>query len=152
MVKEDITSVQYLLKCRSISTLKKMLEAISETEHTMDVWCPTYLRHKIKEMLEGPNYETTSCTVFRAACRWTDLKGSKHLDLWMLAITNKEPVIAEEHHSRSWYHTYTLRVGSVASWFVNRKHCMRQQEDTPMKNSLHTSEANSCQVHKCCQW
>ena len=57
--KEKITFVQYHHKCRSISTLKKMLEAISETEHTMGVWCPTYLLHKIKEMLEVSKYETT---------------------------------------------------------------------------------------------
>ena len=96
MDKEQITSVQYRHKCRSILTLKKMPKAIkkhltSETVHTLGVWCPTYLLHKINEILEGPKYKTTFPTVFRAACRWTGLKGCKHLDPWMLLITNKEP-------------------------------------------------------------
>ena len=69
MGKAEIISVQYHHKCRSISNLKKMLKALSENEHTMGVCCPAYLLHKIKEMLEGPKYETTFHTVFRAACR-----------------------------------------------------------------------------------
>ena len=150
MGKEEITSMQYHHKCHSISTLKKM--AISETEHTMGVWCPTHLLHKIKEMLEGSKYETTFHTVFKAACRWTDLKGSEHPDPWMFAIPNSSPVTAEGHHYRSCYLTYTLRVGSVTSWVVNLKHCIRKQKDNPIKNSLHTSETISCQIHKCCQW
>ena len=81
----------------------------------MGIWFPTYRLHKIKEILEGPKYETAFNIVFRAACRWTDLKGSKHLDPRMLAITNKEPFTAEVHHYRSCYHTYTLWVGSVGS-------------------------------------
>ena len=69
--------------------------------------CPTCHLHKIKKILERPKYETAFSTVFRAACRWTDLKGSKHLDLWMLAIIYKEPFTAVVHHYRSCYHTYT---------------------------------------------
>ena len=104
---------KYHHKCRSISTLKKIVKAISETEHIMGVWRPTYLLHKIKEMLEGPKYKITFHTVFSAACRWTDLKGSKHLDPWMLAITNKEPVTAEGHHYMSCYlHTH-LELGML---------------------------------------
>ena len=138
----------YRHKCRSISTLKKMLKAKFETEYTMGVWCPTYLLHKIKEMCEGPKYETTFRTVFRTACRWTDLKGSNHQDPWMLAITNKEAVTAEGLHYGSCYQEYTFGDRSLASWVVNLKHCMRQQKDNHMKNSLHTSETNSCQI----QW
>ena len=66
-----------------------MFKAISETEHTMGVWCPTHLLHKIKEMLEGSKCGTTFHTVFKAACRWTGLKVSEHLDPWMFAIPNK---------------------------------------------------------------
>ena len=113
--------------------------------------CPTCLQHKIKELLEGPKYETAFSTVFRAACRWTDLKGSKHLDLWMLAITYKEPFTVEVHHYRSCYHTYTLWVGSVTSWVVisntawgSRKTILRRTlyshpKQTPIKS---TSIAN----------
>ena len=118
MGKEEITSAKYRHNCHSIFTLKKMLKAIkhavSETEHAMGVWCPTCLLHNVKEILEGPKYETAFHTVFRAACRWTVVKGSKHLDPWMLAITNKEPFTAEIHHYRSCYHTYWVR--SVTSW------------------------------------
>ena len=89
MGKEEITCVQYHHKCRSISTLKKMLRAIFETEHTMSVWCPTYLLHKIKEMLEGPKCETTSRTVFRAARGWTDLKGRKIRGCLLLQIKSQ---------------------------------------------------------------
>ena len=145
MGKEEITSAKYRHKCHSIFTLKKMLKAIkhavSETEHAMGVWCPTCLLHKVKEILEGPKYETAFHTVFRAACRWTVGKGSKHLDPWMLAITNKEPFTAEVHHYRSCYHTYWVR--SVTSWVVNLKPCMRQQQCNPAKNSLQTSKTNS---------
>ena len=156
MGKGEITSVQYRRKCHSIFTLKKMLKAIT----TFSIWnwarhgrwCPTCLLHKIKEILEGPKYETAFNTVFKAACRWTDLKGSKHLDSWMLAITNKELFTAEVHHYRSRYHTYTRWVGSVTSWVVNLKHCMRQQKDNPTKNSLQPSETNSCQIYKYCYW
>ena len=68
--------------------------------------------------------ETTFRTVFRAVCRWTDLKGSKHLDPWMFATTNKEPDADEGYHHRSCYHIYTLRVGTVTSGVVNQKHGM----------------------------
>ena len=154
MGKEEITSVQYRHKCHSIFTLKKMLNAIkisvSETEHAMGVCCPTCLLHKINEILEGPKYETAFNTVFRAACRWTDLKVSKHLDPWMLVITNKELFTVDVHHYMSCYHTYTLWVGSVTSWVVNLKHCLRQQKDNSAKNSLQPSDTNSCQIHKYC--
>ena len=154
MGKEEITSVQHRHKCHSIFTLKKMLKAIkhsvSETEHVMGVWCHICLLHKIKEILEGPKYETVFSTVFTAACWWTDLKVSKHLDSWMLAITNKELFTVEVHHCRSCYHTYTRWVGSVTSWVVNLKHCFRQQKDNSTKNSLQPSKTNSCQIHKHC--
>ena len=111
---------------------------------------PTCPLHKINEILEGRKYETAFSTVFRAACRWTDLKGSKHLDPWMLVITNKEPFTAEVRHYRSCYHTYAFWVGFVTSWVANLKHCMRQQKDNPTKNSWQTSETNSCQIHNYC--
>ena len=130
--------------------LKVIKHSVSETEHAMGVWCSTYLLHKTKEILEGPKYEISFSTIFRAACKWTDLKASKHLDPWMLAITNREPFTAEVNHYRSCYHTYTLWVGSVTSWVVNLIHCMRQQKDNPRKNSLQASETNSCQIHKYC--
>ena len=95
--------------------------------------------------IEGPKYETAFSTVFRAACRWTDLKVSKHLDRW-LAITNKELFTVEVHHYRSCYHTYTLWVGSVTSWVVNLKHCLRQQKDNSTKNSLQYSHLKQTPV------
>ena len=67
MGKEEIISVQYHHKGRSISTLKKMLKAISENEHTMGVWCPAYLsaqdqgnawRTKVRDNL---SYSIQSC-------------------------------------------------------------------------------------------
>ena len=151
MGKEEITSVQYRHKCHMIFTLQKMLKAIKIFSiwnwacHALHVFCT-----RSRKYFEGPKYETAFSTVFRAACRWTDLKGSKHLDMWMLAITYKEPFTAEVHHYRSCYHTYTLWVGSVTSWVVNLEHHMRQQKDNPTKNSLQPSETNSCQIHKYC--
>ena len=91
---------------------------------TMGVWCPIYLLHKINGILEGPMYETTLRALFRAACRWTDLKGSKHLDPWMLAIANNDKDAAEGYHHRSCYHIFTFRVGIVTSGVVNLKHGM----------------------------
>ena len=153
MGKEEITPVQYRHKCHSNFTLKKMSKAMKNIRYlklsttcaydALHVFCTTWI-------FKRPKYETAFRTVFRAACRWTDLKGSKHLDPWMLAITNTEPVTAEVHHYRSCYNTYTLWVGSVTSWVVNLKHCMRQQKDNPKKDSLQTSETNSCQIHKYC--
>ena len=151
MGKEEITSVQYRHKFHRIFTFKKMLKAIKTfstrnwARHALHVFCT-----RSRKYLEGPKYETAFSTVFRAACRWTDLKGSKHLDLSMLAIIIKEPFIAEVHHYRSCYHAYTLWVRSVTSWVVNLKHCMRQQKDNPTQNSLQPSETNSCQIHKYC--
>ena len=78
MRKELIIFVLYHHKCRSIFTLTKMLKAIknrvSETGHTMGIWCLKYFLYKIKEILEGPNYDTSFHTIFRAAGSWTDMK------------------------------------------------------------------------------
>ena len=153
MGKEEITSAQYRHKCHSIhfeehvKSHKNIQYLKLSTPWACDaihVFCTRSRKYfKDKSMIQ-----LAFSTVFRAACRWTDLKVSKHLDPWMLAITNKELFTMEVHHYRSCYHTYTLWVGSVTSCKSKTLHEAAERE---FYEELFTAIRNkSCQINMYC--